>query len=226
MSGIVRGLAGLEKYVERNSGGGEQGEKARWLRLDDGQVVRINFLQELDQDSPNFNDKAGAAFLAVEHSNPDNYRRKALCTIEEEGACYGCEQDRVKPKKGWRSRGRLYVNVLVDDGKEEPYVAILSQGTSGKTITPSLLMWAGENESITDSAFRIKRSGTGTATEYSLVPAPKSSGANPDEYSLYDIEKIATRYIPYAEQEQFYSGGVEDSGSTSSVSTSSSAMEW
>ena len=223
MSGIVRGLAGLEKFVERSAGSSNDGVKARWVRLDDGQVVKINFLQELDQDSPNFNADAGAAFLAVEHSNPDNYRRKALCTIDDEGACYGCEQDRANPKKGWRSRGRLYVNVLVDDGKEDPYVAILSQGTSGKTITPSLLMWAGENESITDSAFRIKRSGTGTSTEYSLVPAPKSQGVDPNDYDLYDIEKIATRYVPYAEQHDFYDGGSEESAAPKE---SSSAMEW
>ena len=71
MSGIVRGLAGLEKFVERSAGSGSENVKARWVRLDDGQVVKINFLQELDQDSPNFNAHAGAAFLAVEQITTD-----------------------------------------------------------------------------------------------------------------------------------------------------------
>lgn len=222
--GIVRGLAGLNKYIDNQSSNQGDQPKAHWVKLDDGQTVKIWFLQELDADSENYNPNTGTAFLAVEHSNPKDYRKKALCTIEDEGACYGCEQARKHPKTGWKSRGRLYVNVLVDDGKTDPYVAILSQGTSDKTITPTLALFAGDAGTITDSAFRIKRSGTGTATGYSLVPIAKSEGVDSNDYELYNLEKIATRYIPYGEQEDFY--GVEESAPEEPKASASSAMEW
>ncbi len=226
MASIVRGLASLEGYLDKANAPFDDSPKARWVKLDDGQTVKINFLQEIDADSPNYSEKAGTTFLAVEHSNPDDYRRKALCTLEDEGSCYGCEQARAHPKTGWRSRGRLYANVLVDDGKDTPYVAILSQGTSGKSITPTLVMFASDAGGITGSAFRIKRSGTGTATEYSLVPIMKSEGVNPDEYDLFDLEKVCTRYVPYAEQKAFYGVVEEEVESFPDSAPAASAMEW
>ena len=223
MAGIVRGLAGLESYLDKANAPFDDAPKAKWVKLDDGQTVKINFLQEIDADSPNYSEKAGTTFLAVEHSNPDDYKKKALCTLEDEGSCYGCEQARAHPKTGWRSRGRLYANVLVDDGTNDPYVAILSQGTSGKSITPTLVMFASDAGGITGSAFRIKRSGMGTATEYSLVPIMKSEGVNPDDYDLFDLEKVCTRHVPYAEQKDFY-GFVEADEAPSEEPTPS--LEW
>lgn len=226
MSGIVKGLANLERLLSKQSGDGKPREKARWVKLEDGQTVRITFLQELDEDARNFNPAAGVAFIASEHSNPSDYRKKALCTADE-GKCYGCEQDALHPREGWRARNRLYVNVLVDDGSNDPYVGILSQGTSTKAITPALLMWAGDNESITDSSFRLRRTGEKTATEYALVPVPRSEGLTPEEINeleLYDLERIVTRTVPYDEQEAFYNGEQQDSAPEKTVEKS--AMEW
>lgn len=222
MSGIVKGLANLEKFVDNQA----PKKKSRWVRLEDGASVRITFLQELDEDSRNYNAAAGVAFIATEHYSPKDYRRKALCTIDE-GRCYGCEANIREPKVGWRARGRLYVNVLVDDGKEDPYVAILSQGVAGKSITPSLLMWAGENESITDSSFRLRRTGMKTATEYSLMPLPKTSGLTPEEINaleLIDVEGIVSKVVPYDEQRAFYEG--EEAHLEQREPPSNSDMEW
>lgn len=224
--GLITNLAAMEEFINGNSKPGRQ--KAEWLSLKDGETVKVYFLQELDQQAENFNPSAGTALLAVEHSPKADYRRKALCTLEEEGQCFGCEQYRKDPKLGYRPNGRLYINILVDNGKDEPFVAVLSQGTSSKTITPSLVMWAGENGSITDTAFRFKRSGTGTETEYSLVPIPKSVGAHVNDYTLYDLKKTAVKHVPYPEQMSFYTGTKEGSlpQSDEDTETSISAMEW
>ena len=216
--GIVKGLNAMNRTLDRPTGSGE-GTKGRWVKLADNQSAKIRFLQELDPDSPTYDEKSGAGFIAIEHTNPTDYRRKALCSIDDQGRCYGCEQHRRDPKKGWKGRSRLYVNVLVDDGTEDPYVAILSQGSGPKSATPEIIQYAGETGSISNVVWRLKRLGQGTDTNYSIIPLPTADVVKGD-YELYDLEKIAVRDIPYAEQELFYTGG--ETGS----SAAATAEEW
>ena len=222
--GIVKGLNALNEALDRPSFSGDS-QKGRWLKLADGQSVKIRFLQELDPDSKNYNQEYGVGFIAVEHTNPKDYRRKALCSIDDQGRCFGCEQHRRDPKAGWKGRSRLYINVLVDDGQEDPYVAILSQGAGPKSATPEVIQYAGETGSITDVVWRLKRTGERTDTNYSIIPLPTSDVAKSDKkHELYDLEKIAVRDIAYAEQETFYLGG--SGGSEDFRQESSSSAEW
>jgi len=216
--GIVKGLKDLNKALDKPQSSGE-GNKGRWVKLEDGESVKIRFLQELDPDSPSYDEKLGLGFIAVEHTNPKDYRRKALCSIDDQGKCWGCEQHRKDYKAGWKGRSRLYINVLVDDGKEDPYVAILSQGSSGKTITPTLIDYAGEMGSITNLMWRIKRSGTKTDTSYTIIPLAKDESAfDASGLELFKLEESAVRDLPYTEQEAFFNGegGHEETDSTSS----------
>jgi hypothetical protein len=224
---IVKGLKNISSSLERNTPQDGDKVKARWVKLDDGQSVKIRFLQELDADSPNYNEKAGLGFIAAEHTNPKNYRAKLLCTADDQGRCFGCEQHRADYKAGWKARSRLYVNVLVDDGKEDPYVAILSQGTSGKSITPTLIEYAGEMGSLTNLTWRLKRSGTGTSTEYVAISLGQDSETfDANKYDLYDLEKVAVREVPYEEQEKFYQGGGVSDSETSSDPSTTSNLDW
>jgi nitric oxide synthase oxygenase domain/subunit len=125
-------------------------------------------------------------------------------------------------KAGWKGRSRLYINILVDDGQEDPYVAIMSQGSGPKSATPEIIQYAGETGSITNVVWRLKRTGERTDTNYSIIPLP-TSDAMKDEYELFDLEKIAVRDVPYAEQENFYLGLESGASAPSSVSTSD---EW
>lgn len=219
--GIVKGLSAMNRTLDRPSGG--DGQKGRWVKLADGQSVKIRFLQELDADSPNYVKDDGVGFIAIEHTNPADYRRKALCSIEDQGRCFGCEQHRKDMKAGWKGKSRLYINVLVDDGNEDPYVAILSQGSGPKSATPEVIQYAGETGSITNVVWRLKRTGEKTDTNYSIIPLP-TSDVKGGEYELYDLEKIAVRDIPYDEQESFYLGTF--GGTESNSSATSSAAEW
>jgi hypothetical protein len=223
--GIVKGLKDLNKALDKPQSSGGDGNKARWVKLEDGESIKIRFLQELDPDSPSYNDKLGLGFIAVEHTNPKDYRRKALCSIDDQGKCYGCEQHRKDYKAGWKGRSRLYTNVLVDDGKEEPYVAILSQGSSGKTITPTVIEYAGEMGSITNLMWRIKRTGTKTDTSYTIIPLAKDETAfDYTGLELYKLEEVAVRDLPYADQEAFFNG--EGGEADSSASATDSNAIW
>jgi hypothetical protein len=224
--GIVRGLNALTEQMEQKSSHSGESQKGRWLSLKDGQSVKIRFLQEIDPDSKNYLEKAGLAFIAVEHTNPKDYRRKALCTIEDQGRCFGCEQHRRDPKAGWKGRSRFYANILVDDGAEEPYVAIFSQGAGPKSATPEIINYAGETGSITNLTWKLKRTGTATETNYSIIPLPTKEGETLDlsKHELFDLEKSAVRDVPYDEQENFYFGISSDP--ESSPSSSSTTVEW
>jgi len=220
---IVKGLKNINALVDKPKYEGT-GSKVRWLKLADGQSVKIRFIEELDEDSANYSDSRGLALVVKEHTNPKDYKRRALDTMETEGRDWAQEQHRRDPKAGWKARTRLYINVLVDDGKEEPYVAILSQGTSGKTITPTLIEYAGEMGSITNLMWRIKRNGSKTDTSYTIIPLAKDE--TPFDFSsleLFDLEKTAVRHVPYAEQEAFYMG---NGSQEESQSATSSSVDW
>ena len=225
--GIVRGLTALTEQMDQKSSFSGDSQKGRWLQLKDGQSVKIRFMQEIDPDSKSYNEKAGLAFIAVEHTNPKDYKRKALCTIDDQGRCYGCEMHRRDMKAGWKGRSRFYANVLVDDGSEEPYVAIFSQGAGPKSATPEIIQYAGETGSISNLTWKLKRTGTATDTNYSIIPLPTADAGkiDLDKYELFDLEKTAVRHVQYDEQENFYLGITSDS-STPTESAASSAVEW
>lgn len=231
--GIVRGLKAINTHVEAEEAkfnGSGDSTPTKWFKLVDKQSVKVLFLQELDPDSPNFSEKNDLGFLAVEHVNPTNWKRKAVCTMDEEGNCYGCEQHRKDWKAGWKQKTRLYINVLVDDGQSDPYVAVLSQGNGPKSITPTLIEYAGDDETITDKWFSIKRTGAGaTDTSYTLR-AGKAHDKNVEDYELFDLEK-AVRMVPYEQQEAHYLDGQEAAtegaaAAASEAGGSNPSVEW
>jgi hypothetical protein len=223
--GIVKGLQAINKTMDKPSIKNGDSPKGTWLSVKDGQSVKVRFLQEIDPDSVNYDEKAGLGFIAIEHTNPKDYKRKALCTIDDEGQCFGCEQHRRDPKVGWKGRPRFYINALVDDGEQEPYVAIFSQGTGPKSATPEISQYATETGSITNLVWKLKRTGEKTDTNYSIIPLPTADVKPIDyeKYPLFDLEKSAVRNVVYADQENFYLGISTDSHEESNTSSS---VEW
>ena len=236
--GIVRGLKNITAHVDAEeakfNGSGDSGPKTVWFKLNDKQAAKVLFLQELDPDSPNFSTKNDLGFLAVEHSNPADFRRKAICTIDDEGACWACEQHKKDWKAGWKQKTRLYINVLVDNGTDEPFVAVLSQGNGPKSVTPSLIEQAGEIGTISDKWFKIKRTGAGALdTSYLLTPLG-AHDKDVEDYDLFDLDKVV-RQIPYAEQEAHYGGAEKKDDALAedrpapdfaSAGATSSSSEW
>lgn len=213
----ITGLANIKNLIDRPRS--ESGPKARWLKLEDGQSVKIRFLNEVDADSKNYNTERGLAIVCAEHTNPKDYRRKCVCTMDEEGRCYGCEMNRRDPKAGWKARLRYYTNVLVDEGTDEPYVAIWSQGVGPKSpTTTTIVEYAGDTGSITNVIWRLKRTGTGTQTSYSLFPlTTDESSFDFKGLDLYNLDETAVRQVKYSDQEAFFMGLDADVSASSSV---------
>lgn len=213
---IITGLSAIRKKMDGPKF--EDGPKAKWLKLADGQSVKIRFINEVDADSPHYTQDRGLAIVVAEHTNPKDYRRKALCSLEEEGRCFGCEQHRKDPKAGWKAKLRFYTNVLVDDGTEK-YVAVWSQGVGPKSPTTTMLIeYAGDANSITNLTWRLKRNGTGTQTSYALIPL--ATDTEPFDWSgvePFELEKVAVRSIEYANQENFFMGVDADTTVSTSV---------
>jgi hypothetical protein len=127
---------------------------------------------------------------------------------------------RKDPKAGWRGRLRFYCNVLIDDGIEEPYVAIWSMGVSKMSVFNTIREYAIETGSISSLVWKLKRSGQGTETSYTLIPsAPDTEPFDWSNIEPYPIE-MALNNIPYAEQEAFYLGFDQP------AATSASNLDW
>lgn len=204
--GIMKGLKEMDKALDRPTSSSEGGLKVRWLKLDDGQSCKVRFINELDEESPNYDESRDLAIVVSEHTNPKDYKRKAVCTMDSEGRCFGCEMARKEPKSGWRARFRYYTNLLVDDGLEDPYVAVWSQGVGKQSAFHTVKEFAIDTGSISNRTWRLKRQGTGTDTTYILLPGdPDTEAFDWSNVSPFNLEKVV-RELPYSEQEAFYLG--------------------
>jgi len=207
MSSIIRGLKDINALLDKPKYE-NTGTKVRWLKLADGQSAKIRFVEELDEESANYNPDRGVAIVVKEHTNPKDYKRKALDTTDLEGRDWAEEMYRKDPKgnAGWKARLRFYCNVLVDDGTEDPYVAVWSQGLSKQSAFNTLREYALETGSISNLEWKLKRNGQGTETNYTLLPTKPD--AEPFDWAgvePFNLDKVV-RHVPYAEQEQFYMG--------------------
>ena len=215
---IMKGLKAMDQALsgQRSSGGDSGAAKVRWLKLDDGQSVRIRFVEELDEDSKGYDESRGLAIVVKEHTNPKDYKRKAVCTMDSEGRDWAEEMHRKDPKAGWAGRFRFYVNVLVDNGVDDPYIAVFSQGVGKQSAFNTIREYFLETGSISNLTWKLKRSGTGTDTTYVLLPT--SPDSEPFDWSGYEAPPLesAIRQVPYAEQESFYLGFDGPAASSSS----------
>ena len=212
---VVKGLKNINALLDKPKYD-ENSPKVRWLKLADGQSVKIRFIEELDEDSANYNASRGLSLVVKEHVNPKDYKRKAVDTMDTEGRDWAEEMHRKDPKAGWRGRLRFYCNVLVDDGIEKPYVAIWSMGISKQSSFNTIREYALETGSISNVVWKMKRNGQGTETNYTMIPAaPDKEPFDWTGIEPFNLDKVV-REVVYAEQEAFYLGFDTGSSITSS----------
>jgi hypothetical protein len=202
---VIKGLKDINALLDKPKYEAT-GQKVRWVKLADGQSAKIRFVEELDTESAHYDESRGLSVVIAEHTNPKDYKRKAACTMESDGRCFACEMSRKEPKAGWRSKLRFYCNVLVEDGLEDPYIAVWSQGVSKQSAFNTIREYALETGSISNLQWKLKRNGVGTETNYTLLPTgPDSEPYDWSSHELCNLEKVV-REVPYPEQEAFFLG--------------------
>ena len=212
---VIKGLKNINALLDKPKYD-ENSAKVRWLKLADGQSVKIRFIEELDEDSASYSPDRGLALVVKEHTNPKDYKRKAVDTMDTEGRDWAEEMHRKDPKAGWRARLRFYCNVLVDDGIEAPYVAIWSMGVSKQSAFNTIREYALETGSISNLQWKLKRNGQGTETSYTLFPnSPDTQPFDWTDIKPFPLESALNK-VPYAEQEAFYLGFDTPSASATS----------
>ena len=219
---VIKGLKNINALLDKPKYD-EDSPRVRWLKIADGQAVKIRFIEELDEDSANYSADRGLALVVKEHTNPKDYKRKAVDTMDSEGRDWAEEMYRkdFKNNAGWKARLRFYCNVLVDDGIEDPYVAIWSMGVGKQSAFNTIREYALETGSISNITWKLKRNGVSTETSYTLIPsAPDAEPFNWGSFKPYPLES-ALKNIPYAEQEAFYLGF-----DTPSSASSTSSIDW
>ena len=228
--GIKEGLDQIQKYNRDVAEAARRAEELReagvipWLKIADGESVKVWYLQELDRGAKNYLEGNGLGFFATEHSSPTDFKKRGTCRMDDEERCWGCEKHKstpwVKNAPTWKAKSKLYINVLVerkalkdsdDHKKGEVYqeVAVLSQPNGPKAvIAPMVLDYAVENNTLTDRFWKISRKGSiASDTVYTPMVYSPSDDVKPEDYAdqLCDLHRCV-REIPYEDQEAFFSG--------------------
>jgi hypothetical protein len=180
-----------------------------------GGRVKVQPLQEIDPNSPAYDEDKGLGFITWYHQSPYNWKRSALCTMKD-GACFACEQNGVdKDENGenqpWYARKRFYINLLVtpedkhpDSPDGEPYVAVFHCPTTGNGILPDLMNWYKDNGPITEAVFTMSRSGEQGSTAHKLTPRLKDEPVDISQYVTQDARAGGYPDVPYDRQAKFY----------------------
>ena len=66
---VIKGLKNINALLDKPKYD-ENKPRVRWLKLADGQSVKIRFIEELDEDSANYDAERGLALVVKEHTNP------------------------------------------------------------------------------------------------------------------------------------------------------------
>ena len=203
----------------------ESRPKLDWFSLKDGSV-KVQFLQELGDEAPNYNKDRGKAVYLVEHVSPYDFRKKALCTYESDGRCWACEMNQEETSvelddgKGnkvvknypWSQKTNMYIYLITEHGD----VKVLSWPAPGSVFDLLYQFAEEENDgSITGQTFAISK-GPQRNDKWSLMPSKKEIPI-PDDLALVNLEEAVGFKVEYEKQKSFYLP--EDKGTNTEAKT-------
>lgn len=200
--GVFNSIEELQNHMKNRQVG--EREKVNYLRLKDGESVTIWFLQDLFPED----ESVPGALAVTEHTNPKEWKRKNLCTIDTEGRCLGCEM-KLK-EKGWNQKGNLYFNVLVQRTPDsEPEAMVLQQSMSKQSAYGTIMEWITEEGSLLGHTFKLSRKGEGKETSYTLINKPSGKMPKVDNIRLVQLEGNVVLNVPYESQAALYNISAE-----------------
>lgn len=205
-----------------------------WFSLAKKNPVRIRFRQEISTDSANYDSNNGAFVFLNEHTSPYNFIRRAECSYDSEGRCFGCEMVKIEPvieidgqKKfgAWAAKSNMYTYIET----EENEIKVLSRPAPGTFFDLIYAFHDGDGEgSITQQEFEISK-GPKRNDSWNLTPKLKTSFEITNSAELADLTTAVSRKIPYEEQKNFYLPDAkksETSQAPASQVEASKGFEW
>ena len=151
----------------------------RWLTVKNGESVRVSFVTEPE-----------GFYRMVEHASPDNWKKRAVCTIAT-GFCYGCEQMTYR----WNQNIKLYIPVI-----HEGTFSVISQGIGANSVIHDLARHKWNRGTIRDVEFEVSRKGEGKRSAYTAVPTDVPAST---QKTNVDITKLFNN-IEYELQKSYY----------------------
>lgn len=230
MTSPLDALKELQAYKEEQKRLAAEREKpkAEWFMWTDTgakggkkiDTVMARFLNDWNGETE-LGKKNGPPILKVEHTAPGDrgYLRRALCTKETEGECYACERHamRIEADKGqWKQRTNFYMNALVDFGNAKK-VVIMSRNANASFVD-DLITELEDEKDISGANYRVKVTGEKTTTKWGV----KRQSGEPFDVSnveAFNIEDVAIRHIPYAEQAEYYGAVYQTPGEAAPASS-------
>lgn len=204
--------------------------KVDFFKLKENETRYIRFLQEFDEDMRNYDSTFGTAEILVEHVSAVEWTRKAVCTYDSEGRCFGCEMDEAEPSiteknrageeytrwHPWGQKSTFYVYVVDSDGKVE----VLSRQTNNALFDKIVEEISDNDNSITDVTFKVSK-GKNKSDSWELK-ALKDTHANHFELpelpaELPVLADVVGLKVPYADQRKFYIPGTKTETENESV---------
>lgn len=215
MSALAKLKARKEEFKRRQEDFNRP--KPKWFKINPGQKLNVQFLQELEEDSPGFNGDYGKSpidpdynigtfYYAVEHEahGPNGFLSRALDTMESEGKDFAQEMFEKTGESGWRKRENFYITVAVDRGEDKPSVEILSRNINNDLVDEITSYYYDDpdNKRITGRTFQIKK-GNQKNSPLQIREVPN---AEMDTAGLvpYDLARDAVRRVSYENQREFY----------------------
>lgn len=230
----LKGVKEAKKDLEARKAAAQSGGR-RWLKLEDGEEVRVRFLEQ-DEDF-----KLIKVHSVKKSRNDKEFYQDVPC-LDQDGDgsnnCPGCERNRENSDEAKR-RDKFYVNVIVRDAPKfqrdnENKVVKDSKGnpivegqedavhiwSGGITAAEELDEADGEWKGLKSRDFILKRTGQKLDTKYRLKPAkdendeiPKTDPMSENDQKLaeekYDLDELTK---PPAPADFFSAGGNNNSG--------------
>ena len=192
--GVITGLSAIKQALDARPGTFENvSDKELTRNIQKNGERTIRFVQELDESSPLHNADYGVGIVAVEYQHPELFWLRIADTSDTDGACWAAEQ-------GWDQKISLYVNVVDVETGEVLYLSRSILGGLGQQIVES----ASDRGSLTDGVWKIKKTGEGMKTRYSLnLISIDADPINVEADALIDFRKNVINEIAYSEQEAY-----------------------
>ncbi|MCA1799870.1 MAG: hypothetical protein LC650_01065 [Actinobacteria bacterium] len=191
--GVLGSLADINKAIDSRPKGFESVRDRNLTQvMKTGEKRKIRFLQELDPQMKNYDEKFGHGLVVSEYEHPDHFWFLLVDTTDEEGECWAAAQN-------WKSKLNLYVNVLDVESGKVFYIARSALGGLGADIIES----ANERGTITDAVWSLKKTGEGLGTRYALTLVDLTSAEiDVDPADLIDFRESVLNEVPSDQQEK------------------------